>query len=91
MSRNDELEGYNNSFAEIVKKRFLTKFSEESFSEQFPLENVAGFMGRAVLGNMRGFIFAWDNLSDNCINGKVSYLSPHPILWCRTSPSKSIV
>lgn len=73
VSRNDELEGYNNSFAEIVKKRFLTKFSEESFSDQFPLENVAGFMGRAVLGNMRGFIFAWDNLSDNCINGKVNY------------------
>jgi hypothetical protein len=73
VSRNDELEGYNNSFAEIVKKRFFIKFSQESFSEQFPLENVAGFMGRAVLGNMRGFIFAWDNLSDNCINGKVSY------------------
>jgi hypothetical protein len=73
ISRNDELEDYNNSFAEIVRKRFLSKFPEESFSEQFPLNNVAGFMGRAVLGNMRGFIFAWDNLSDNCVNGKVNY------------------
>jgi hypothetical protein len=73
VSRNDELEGYNNSFAEIIKKRFLSKFTEESFSEQFSLENVAGFMGRAVLGNMRGFIFALDNLSDNCINGKINY------------------
>jgi hypothetical protein len=71
--RNDELEGYNNDFAGIVRKRFSNAFTEESFSEQFPLENVAGFMGRAVLGNMRGFIFAWNSLSENCTNGKVSY------------------
>ncbi|MCY7369172.1 MAG: hypothetical protein LH474_13590 [Chamaesiphon sp.] len=73
VSRNDELEGYNTSFAEIVKKRFSMKLSAESFSGQFTLENVAGFMGRAVLGNMRGFIFAWNKLSENCSNNKISY------------------
>ena len=65
VSRNDELEGYNTNFAEIVRKRFSKVISETSFSSDHTLENVAGFMGRAVLGNMRGFIFAWNNLSTN--------------------------
>ena len=72
VSRNDELEGYNNNFAEIVRKRFLNQLPEKSFSGQQTLENVAGFIGRAVLGNMRGFLFAWNSLSANCGNNKVS-------------------
>jgi hypothetical protein len=75
VSRNDEIEGYNTSFAEIVKKRFSMRLPAKSFSGQFTLENVAGFMGRAVLGNMRGFIFAWNKLSEDCGNGKVNYAS----------------
>jgi hypothetical protein len=71
--RSDKLEGYNSNFAEIVRKRFPNNFPERSFSEQFPLEDVAGFVGRAVLGNLRGFIFAWGKLSENCLNGKVGY------------------
>ena len=73
VSRDDELEGYNTSFAEIIRKRFATRLPEQSFSGQFALENVAGFMGRAVLGNMRGFMFALNNLSDNSGNGKIGY------------------
>jgi hypothetical protein len=71
--RSDKLEGYNSNFAEIVRKRFPNNFPERSFSEQFPLEDVAGFVGRAVLGNVRGFIFAWGSLSENCANGKIGY------------------
>jgi Bacterial RNA polymerase, alpha chain C terminal domain len=73
ISRNDELEDYNTNFAEIIRKRFSQRLPEESFSGQLALENVAGFMGRAVLGNMRGFIFAWNNLSDNCKTRKINY------------------
>jgi hypothetical protein len=73
VSKNDVLKEYNASFAEIIRKRFSTRLPEESFSGQFTVENVAGFMGRAVLGNMRGFIFAWNNLSNNCKNGKIGY------------------
>ncbi|QEI43232.1 hypothetical protein BMF77_03848 [Dolichospermum sp. UHCC 0315A] len=72
VSRNDELEGYNKNFAEIVRKRFLHQLPEESFSGQLTLEKVAGFMGRAVLGNMRGFLFAWNSLSANCKDNKIS-------------------
>lgn len=72
VSRNDELEGYNANFAEIIKKRFSKEIPQESFSGQFALENVAGLMGRAVLGNMRGFIFAWNKLSENCGEDKIS-------------------
>jgi len=70
VSRNDELEGYNANFTEIIRKRFLMGIPQGSFSGKFTLENVAGFMGRAVLGNMRGFIFAWNHLSENCKDGK---------------------
>ncbi len=72
VSRNDELKDYNTNFAEIIRKRFARRLPEESFSGQLTLENVAGFMGRAVLGNMRGFIFAWNNLSENCGENKIS-------------------
>ena len=73
VSRNDELKDYNTNFAEIIRKRFYPRLPEESFSGQLTLENVAGFMGRAVLGNMRGFIFAWNSLSDNCKKRKINY------------------
>ncbi len=71
ISRNDELQDYNTNFAEIVNQRFPNQISADSFSGQLTLESVAGFMGRAVLGNMRGFIFAWDNLSQNSGNQKI--------------------
>ena len=72
VSRNDELKDYNINFAEIIRKRSDPRLPEESFSGQLTLENVAGFMGRAVLGNMRGFIFAWNSLSENCGEDKIS-------------------
>jgi len=72
VSRNDELEEYNTNFSQIIRKRFPSGISEESFFGQFTLENVAGLIGRAVLGNMRGFIFAWNNLSENCGEDKIS-------------------
>jgi len=70
VSRNDEIQGYNESFAEIIRKRFSDKLPERLFSDQFTLEDVAGFIGRSVLGNMRGFIFACNVLSENS-NSKV--------------------
>ncbi len=72
ISRNEELQNYNTNFAEIIRKRFDRRLREDSFSGQLTLENVAGLMGRAVLGNMRGFIFAWNNLSENCGEDKIS-------------------
>lgn len=73
VSRSYELEGYSANFAEIIRKRFPIEIPQEFFIGQFALENVAGLMGRAVLGNMRGFIFAWNTLSANCKKDKISY------------------
>lgn len=74
VSKNDEIENYNSSFAEIIRKRFSEKLPEEIFSE-FRLENIAGFIGRAVLGNMRGFIFACNSLSENYTDKKIGLAS----------------
>ena len=48
VSKNDEIQGYNASFAEIIRKRFSDKLPEQSFSDQFTLEDVAGFIGRSA-------------------------------------------
>jgi hypothetical protein len=74
VSKNDEIESYNSSFAEIIRKRFAEKLPEKIFSE-FKLDSVAGFIGRAVLGNMRGFIFACNSLSENHTDNKVGLAS----------------
>ena len=74
VSKNDEIDGYNASFAEIIRKRFSDKLPEERFSE-FKLESVAGFIGRSVLGNMRGFIFACNTLSENHTDGRIGLSS----------------
>ncbi|MBW4459358.1 MAG: hypothetical protein KME47_03840 [Nodosilinea sp. WJT8-NPBG4] len=75
VSKNDEVKEYNSSFAEIIRKRFSDRLPEEAFSSQFSLENVAGFMGRAVLGNMRGFLFACNKLGEENIDSRIGLTS----------------
>lgn len=75
VSKNDELEGYSAGFSEILKKRFTGTLPRSAFTSQFDVDSVAGFMGRAVLGNMRGFIFACNVLSDSLTNNKVGLTS----------------
>lgn len=71
ISKNEETEGYNATFAEIIRKRFHDILPEKAFVREFSIENVAGFLGRAVLGNMRGFIFACNTLSEHYTDDKV--------------------
>ncbi|RLC22128.1 MAG: hypothetical protein DRI57_00635 [Deltaproteobacteria bacterium] len=62
ISRNEELPGFDELFADISKLHFATPFPKE----------FAGFLGQAVLGNMRAFIFACNELfkGDDKINLK---------------------
>lgn len=75
VSKNEELEGYNASFTEIIRKRYSEQLPDLLFSGQFTIENIAGFLARAVLGNMRGFIFACNALSENYTEDKIGLTS----------------
>lgn len=49
-------------FTEIMKKRYSTLVSSVEFSRVLQLEDVAAFLGRAVMGNVRAFIYACNYL-----------------------------
>ncbi|MCP4110935.1 MAG: hypothetical protein GY749_36340 [Desulfobacteraceae bacterium] len=64
ISRNEELFGFDELFAEIIAIRFPSSSLKNTFSNDLDFVNFAGFLGRAVLGNMRAFIFACNELSE---------------------------
>ncbi|QTA88539.1 ATP-binding protein [Desulfonema magnum] len=72
ISRNEELAGYDELFAEIIRLRFPQFFSGNMPVTDLDFIKFAGFLGRAVLGNMRAFIFACNALSERCAdNAKI--------------------
>lgn len=68
--RSEELPGFNETFSAVMNARFPHDF-ETSGSRSLPKSMVAGFLAQAVLGNMRGFIFASKALKDHCGDGSV--------------------
>ena len=59
--RDEEQAGFDQLFTEVMKARFPTLLQHEVASP-LRIERVAGFLGQSVLGNMRGFIFACNEL-----------------------------
>lgn len=62
VARNDELPGFGEFFCEVMKARYSSSLSEDHFSNTLSRLDVAGFLGKAVLGNMRSFVFACNEL-----------------------------
>lgn len=48
--------GFNEFFSQVLELRFKNKISEKTFSSKLTKEEVAGFLGMAVLGNVRSFV-----------------------------------
>lgn len=63
LSRSDESPGHAEFFAEIMRIRFGSELPDECFRGSLSKHEVAGLLGTAVLGNMRSFIFACNELS----------------------------
>lgn len=63
LSRSDELQGHPEFFADIMYLRFQHELPDDVFRGSLSREEVAGFAGAAVLGNMRSFIFACNTLA----------------------------
>jgi hypothetical protein len=60
--RDEDQPGFSKLFADVVVARF-PDLSEKPFAADLRLEEFAGFVGKAVLGNMRSFIFACNNIA----------------------------
>jgi hypothetical protein len=68
--RSEELPGFADSFYEVMNVRYPSEFTERSFGRGLSKKAVAGFLGQAVLGNMRGFVFACNALKAACSDGR---------------------
>src|SRR5712671_80791 len=71
VTRNEEMAGFDDLFAEIIQKRFGEALPEDAFSPQTDRRSVAAFLGQAVIGNMRAFVFACNALIESRGDGKV--------------------
>lgn len=68
--RSEELPGFAESFYEVMDARYPKAFSEDSFGRGLDKRAVASFLAQSVLGNMRGFVFACNQLKVACGDGR---------------------
>ena len=59
--RDEEQSGFDVLFTEVLKARFPSLLKND-IASPLTIERIAGFLGQSVLGNMRGFIFACNEL-----------------------------
>ncbi len=65
LARSEELAGFSGLFADVMLARYPSDLSDDAFSSKFSREEVASFLGQAVLGNMRAFVFACNILVEH--------------------------
>jgi len=62
--RDEDQPGFAALFAEVVKARY-PELAERPFASDLTLEDFASFVGKSVLGNMRSFIFACNDVANS--------------------------
>lgn len=62
IARDERVEGFDEFFFSVMSARY-SKLPERFVGSLKPID-VAGFLGKAVLGNMRGFVFACNRLRE---------------------------
>ncbi|WP_124672123.1 hypothetical protein [Burkholderia cepacia] len=68
--RSEELPDFSSTFLEVMNLRYPEAFEPQQFSSRLKKEAVASLLAQAVLGNMRGFIFACNALKERCADGR---------------------
>lgn len=68
--RSEELPDFGSTFLEVMNSRYPGAFNQKQFSSSLDKAIVAAFLAQAVLGNMRGFIFACNALQARCADGR---------------------
>lgn len=73
IGRTEDMADFAVYFDEVLDRRFGDSFDPGSFSRILSRGKVAEFLGSAVLGNMRSFVFACNLLSDTCEGRRIGY------------------
>lgn len=73
ISRNEESNTFTSFFVELVRLRYPSLL-EDNVMKNISLESFAKFMGRAVTGNVRAFIYACNHLIDTKQSKTVSLI-----------------
>lgn len=60
--RSEEVPDFADTFYEVMNSRYPNNFKNKNFSSSLEKKTVAAFLGQAVLGNMRSFVFACNAL-----------------------------
>lgn len=60
--RSEEVPDFADTFYEVMNSRYPNNFKSKNFSSSLEKKTVAAFLGQAVLGNMRSFVFACNAL-----------------------------
>lgn len=68
--RSEELPDFSETFLEVLDARYPDSFKPGQFSSSLDRRTVASLLAQAVLGNMRGFIFACNALEARCRDGR---------------------
>jgi hypothetical protein len=72
--RDEEQPGFDDLFAEILTARF-PDLADREVTSPLNFERVAGFVGQSVLGNMRGFVFACNELADRTADRSIGLIT----------------
>lgn len=70
VTRTEDMAGFAEFFLDIMTRRSAA-LVEARFTRSLPQKDVAAFLGRAVVGNMRAFVFACSKLDELTDGGEV--------------------
>lgn len=62
LARDERASGYAEFFSQVLKVRFPSLHERLDATKSLPVSDVSAFLGRAVVGNMRGFVSACSRL-----------------------------
>lgn len=71
IARNEESGSFASFFVELLKIRY-PQLTSDNVIKTISIETFARFMGRAITGNVRAFIYACNHLLDNKGNGSIA-------------------
>lgn len=65
VTRREDQQGFDQQFLQVIEARFPKLKTFAPTASDLSLEQVAGFLGQTVLGNMRAFVFLCNHLEES--------------------------
>jgi hypothetical protein len=65
VTRREDQQGFDQQFLEVIEARFPRLKDVARTASELSIEEVAGFLGESVLGNMRAFVFLCNEIEES--------------------------